>query len=164
MIRTVLGAVVTCSVLAGSAMAADVCQNKRHLTSYFVRQLQTDLMVASLSCNAKDQYNAFVTRFNETLVANGKTLKETFKKRYGGEATAELNDYVTMLANLSSIDSLSAGAKYCVEQKQAFARVMAVSPGGLERFALEWWENSRNIPESDCRVVADLSSLQIAAQ
>lgn len=162
--RAILGTVVACSVMASTAMAGDVCQNKRHLTSYFVRQLQTDLMVASLSCNAKDQYNAFVTRFNEVLVANGKTLKETFKKRYGGTATSELNDYVTMLANLSSIDSLTAGAKYCVEQKQAFARVLAVSPGGLEGFALQWWESTRDLPESDCRVVADLSSLQVAAQ
>ncbi len=164
MLKRFLATAATVAVMSSTAYAAEICQREGNLTAYFVRQLQTDLMVASLSCDAKDQYNAFVTRFNEVLIANGQTLKATFNKRFGSEATDELNDYVTMLANLSSIDSLSAGAKYCVEQKQAFARVLAVSPGGLESFALKWWKDSRELPETDCRVVADLSSLKIAAQ
>lgn len=139
-------------LMSGTAVAyAAECSKPRELTAYHMRQLQTDLMVASLSCRAEDRYNAFIERFNGVLTTNGKLLKKHFKQRFGAQAKAALNDYVTALANMSSIDSISAGANYCAQSQAAFDAVLSLNQGELEGFANAWWDASRQVPETDCR-------------
>ncbi|MEQ8665514.1 MAG: hypothetical protein RIC16_07295 [Rhodospirillales bacterium] len=161
--RAALGSVVLSIIAGASASAAELCNDQRQLAAFNVRQLQTDLMVASLSCGAETQYNAFVERFQPVLKVNGKALKSNFQKRFGGSAKAELNDYVTMLANLSSIDSISQGTKYCTQSLAAFERVLAVDPGALEAFAADWWNPARNIPNTDCRAEVTYAGLEQTA-
>lgn len=73
------------------------------------RLLQTELMVAALSCGRQDyrsKYNTFVIRFRPALRSNGRTLRAIFKRTYGRHGKRRLEAYVTRLANEASVRSL----------------------------------------------------------
>ena len=160
--RGVLAGMALATMTGATATAAELCNDSRQMAAFHVRQLQTDLMVASLSCRAETEYNAFVERFQPVLKVHGKTLKANFNKRFGSSAKAELNDYVTTLANLSSIDSISAGTQYCAQSRAAFEAILALEPGALASFAAEWWNPARDIPSTDCRAEVTYAGLEQA--
>ena len=145
-------------VALGVSSAHAACTSQKDMAAYHMRQLQTDLMVASLNCNLHDRYNAFVDRFNPELTRNGKHLKVSFRERFGATAKSELNAYVTTLANMSSLDSIQAGAKYCKNSAKAFDKILTISHDEIEDFANAWWDTKRQVPESDCRYSLHIAS------
>lgn len=73
------------------------------------RHLQTELMVAALSCGQptyRSKYNDFVIRFRPHLWRNGRTLHGIFARTYGRQGKRRLDDYMTKLANEFSIRSM----------------------------------------------------------
>lgn len=73
------------------------------------RHLQTELMVAALSCGRQDyraKYNAFVVRYRPALRRNGRTLRAIFDRNYGKSGRRRLDAYVTRLANEASVRSM----------------------------------------------------------
>lgn len=152
------GIALTAIFAMGSSTAYAACNSDKDLLAYNMRQLQTDLMVASLNCGLHDEYNAFIDRFNAELTRSGKHLKADFSKRFGGDAKALLNAYVTTLANMSSIDSIKAGRGYCADSTQSFATVMSLAPTAIEDFADGWWDASREVPDTDCRYDIHIAS------
>ena len=73
------------------------------------RYLQTELMVAALSCGREEyrsKYNTFILRYRPALRRNGRTLRVIFKRNYGASGKRRLDDYVTKLANEASVRSL----------------------------------------------------------
>lgn len=73
------------------------------------RHLQTELMVAALSCGRKEfhsKYNTFVIRYRPALRANGRILHAMFTRNYGRSGKRRLNAYITRLANEASIRSM----------------------------------------------------------
>ena len=117
------------------ALAQDLCKTTRSATAVAVRTLQSDLMVAALSCQVKSQYNVFATQFKDPLVQNGKVLKAEFDRRFGGQATKRLTTYVTELANQASQRMSTKGSNYCAEVSALFATVLALPPAELGAFA-----------------------------
>lgn len=76
------------------------------------RHLQTEFMVAALSCGRADyrnKYNTFVIRYRPALRRNGRTLKAIFKRTYGRQGKRRLDAYVTRLANEASVRSMQTG-------------------------------------------------------
>lgn len=146
-----LGIAAAAIVSMGASSAYAACSTQKDMTAYDMRQLQTDLMVASLNCGYHDEYNAFIERFQPELKRNGQNLMASFKQRFGSDGKALLNAYVTTLANLSSIDSISAGSRYCEMSKNSFNKVMTVPRADIEAFAGGWWDAKRQVPETDCR-------------
>ncbi len=120
----VLGAVFL--ILATSGAEA-VCVSPKDREALSMRLLQTELMVAALSCQRKSDYNTFVRRFETELVDHGKTLKRLFKRTYGAK-TRQLDSFVTRLANQASQRSLQHRSKYCEKSDALFSAVMATEP------------------------------------
>ena len=134
--RAVGAALAISGVLgAGPVYAQDLCKASRSATALAVRTLQSDLMVAALSCNIKAQYNTFATKFQAPLTNNGKALKAEFDKRFGGKATQRLTTYVTELANQASQRMSTQGSNYCAEVAGLFQTVLSLDSVELEGFA-----------------------------
>lgn len=108
-----------------------------------VRVMQTELMVAALSCRAvpgrdfTGQYNAFVQRHGDKLVSHGRVLQSYFQSRYGEQYRRKLDAFITALANDASRRSMNS-ATFCDESVQLFQELMTV-----ERNALEAWSERR---------------------
>ena len=80
-----------------------------------LKELQTKLMVASLSCNFYDEYNRFSKKYSKELKSNAVHLREYF----GTEE--KLNEYVTSVANKESRKSLNTELKeYCTASRRLF--------------------------------------------
>ncbi len=111
---------VTCGLLlVGFADASAVattterCASSTELDALTARALQTDLMVAALACDRRDDYNAFVRRYREALAAHGGNLRAYFARQYGRAGEAAMNRFVTKLANEASSASNANRALYC---------------------------------------------------
>ena len=100
-----------------------------------VRRLQSDMMVAALSCQMREQYNMTVTRFESELVRHGVNLRGLFQRTYGARAEQELNSYVTRLANESSARRIAAGASYCESAAAQFTLLEMLPQKQLARFS-----------------------------
>ena len=90
------------------------------------RRLQSELMVAALSCHDSrfaDQYNIFITRFRPALSDNARVLKTYFKRQHGPMATRRLDAFITGLANDASLASMG-DANFCTN---ALARIEAIN-------------------------------------
>ncbi len=137
------------SMISSSAYAAG-CDDSRDKAAFHVRSLQTELMVAALTCGAKAHYNTFVTKFQNVLIVNGQALKKQFRVAHGAKADRELNAYVTALANRASQRSINKRDNYCSRAQRTFATVTAMSPKELASFAMQRLTGDVDVPSS-CR-------------
>lgn len=103
--------------MPGSAWA-EVCASAEENEAFQLRQLQSRLMVAALSCGQADAYNAFVTHHKPDLGRYGPRLISYYNRTDGGQAA--LNRYVTGLANAAA--SIRAGdpVGFCTQTWQVF--------------------------------------------
>jgi len=123
-----------CLLAAGTAQAGP-CAYPGESSALQARVLQTELMVAALTCNQKDKYNAFVRKFNDELTGLGGNLKAYFVRTRGGRANRDLNELVTNLANEASQRSLRHQTNFCSESIQLFDALLKMEPKGLATFA-----------------------------
>lgn len=105
---------------AGTAQASCAQGIESGTYAKSVRTLQSDMMVAALSCNERALYNNFAVTYRPDLLEHGKALKAHFKATHGGAATRKLNAYVTELANDASIRHARTGQDYCATAKEVF--------------------------------------------
>jgi hypothetical protein len=139
-LRAVTGAAVAALLAASPAYAdtaaAPSCKRTADEKSVYMRALQTDLMVAALTCNSSEQYNSFIHQFQPVLIKDSKELQSYFKKRDGKAGTRELNAFVTHLANDESQRSIQEGsAQYCDESAKLFTAVLAEPSDKVEDFS-----------------------------
>lgn len=110
----------------GLGHAADICLNKEAAAADRMRALQSTLMVAALNCNHKptlklnETYNRFVQRHRTSLVGHADVLRLHFKEHYDRGHEAELNRYVTRLANEVSLASFD-DPQFC-ERMSSFGK------------------------------------------
>jgi hypothetical protein len=114
--------------LGGTAHAASSCADPRERNSITVRTLQTQFMVAALSCGAREEYNAFVTHYRPHLSDHGRTLKRYFQRAYGGGSQRALDHYVTELANQASRFSIADRTAFCSYSVGNMNRLLSASP------------------------------------
>lgn len=135
--RRFLATVAAFGILAGQAQAVSVCPMGSGLTARQVRLLQTELMVAALTCRSNPvlgldgKYGTFAQRFGPELKVHADALKVEFKGN-----SARLDKYVTGIANASSDVSL-ANNNYCDQVGSLFDAVLTVRQGQLHAFAAE---------------------------
>lgn len=112
----------------GVGHAADMCLNQKAAAADRMRALQSTLMVAALNCNHKpalslnQTYNQFVKRHRASLIDHADVLRVHFKERYGRNHEAELNRYVTRLANEISLGSFD-DPQFC-ERMSSFGNTL----------------------------------------
>ena len=119
-VLTVLSCVTT-PVIAQSASAF----NATEAEAFAFRRLQSELMVAALSCRDArhhKHYNTFVKRFRPALKTNARVLKAYFTRLHGPMATRKLDDYITHLANEASLASMG-DANFCANALRRFEAI-----------------------------------------
>ena len=143
---------VTCS---GSVYAAE-CVAPRERDSQIVRALQSRLMIAAFSCNARTDYNKFVKYYRPHLAFHGSGLRQYFRKKHGRSHKRALNRYVTRLANGASQASINDRGRFCAESRAIFSELMSVpahqAPLILQSVALD--TDWRNNPAKLCQALA----------
>lgn len=122
------------SLLAGQAMASD-CALPSELTALNTRVLQSELVVAALSCGENTEYNTFIQKFEPVLLQDGVNFRNYFLRVYGPNGEDAMNQLVTRIANIESARSKFPGFDYCSYAYQMFSAVLALPPEQLDQFA-----------------------------
>ncbi len=123
--RILVSTLVAASLL-GAPIASAQCVNPADATALEVTGLKTRLMVAALTCQANDKYDAFVTRFRPELVSQERALGTYFNRGHGRNGTKQKDDYVTQLANSESQIGNRQGTLFCNRSLPIFEEVMAL--------------------------------------
>lgn len=118
--------------------------SSRDRNSVNIRHLQSQLMVAALSCDLRPQYNATIERFEAELIQHGQDLRRLFNRSYGKSGERELDRFVTALANNASVSSLNRGAGYCREAGFLFTEILALPVSSLAVY----WDGRADINSS----------------
>ncbi|MFA7429232.1 MAG: hypothetical protein WCZ23_03645 [Rhodospirillaceae bacterium] len=119
---------------------AGSCYTAPEVRASQVRQLQTELMVAALSCNGypdlglRARYNAFVTKFGGNLNDTAKVLRGHFQRNHGRDHVRRFDAYVTALANQAALRSFDEPA-YCQSVVPVFEALAGMEPREVENFA-----------------------------
>jgi hypothetical protein len=119
----------------GLALAQqEQCLTREEAVAVKARVLQTELMVATLSCSrAIDQsgyYNAFMDRHGAELQRYNKVLQQHFARVGGGNPQRRYDTFTTALANDASNRSM-ATSNFCDETVRTFAGVSTIPRGKL---------------------------------
>ena len=119
---------------ASSAKAQSVPTNAREQAAFDVRFLQTEFMVAALSCGRPDYqsfYNTFVTRFGAQLKRHAEELKAHFNREYGKQGDNKLDGFATQLANQASLRNMRQ-LTFCQDTGLVMERGAALGPTSLD--------------------------------
>lgn len=114
---------------AGAAHAVPCAQPNEH-AALGTRVLQSNLMVAALSCGDRANYNTFVRKYERELVTRGRSMQAFFTRAYGGGGTSQMNRFVTSLANDASARSRTA-PNFCNEIHSLFDTLLQGDPSRL---------------------------------
>jgi len=117
------GGAMAAAALIGASAQAMACAGVDDRDGMAVRALQTRLMVAALTCDARGDYNRFATRFRQQLSVHGTRLRRYFRHAHGDRPEQALNLYVTDLANRASMLSIDDRAGFCATSRAAFGRL-----------------------------------------
>ena len=148
-------------VIPGLAQAAP-CAKQADQTALQVRMLQTELMVAALTCNQRTDYNSFVTRFKPQLSAQGKHLQVFFKTQYGAASSKALNGFITRIANESSRRGMQKRGEFCRNAASIYQASKAMEPAGLPHYAATLQLASlHGIPACPTKVAASVVTAKV---
>ncbi|MET0155232.1 MAG: hypothetical protein ABW189_03895 [Rickettsiales bacterium] len=120
----------------GSALPARAqeCANPQERAALDIRAMQSELMVAALSCHKNAEYNRIVAMHKDRLAMAGREMREYFGRVYAEKANATMNAFVTDLANKTSNISLGVDIdQYC--QKAGYVFNMLLSGQDPTRLA-----------------------------
>ncbi|MBL8702562.1 MAG: hypothetical protein JNK67_29540 [Alphaproteobacteria bacterium] len=145
-LRPALALTVTLALTGGdvgAAYAASRCLTPSEKTAFHVRMLQTELMVATLTCRGMSkhdfsrQYGSFVETHRSGLKTYSEVFQSHFKRSYGGGGQTQMDRYVTSLANDYSRASMVGQGAFCDQQGPLFEKAASVTPKDLPSFAAE---------------------------
>lgn len=130
---------------AMTARSAKFCATAAEKKALDTRVLQTELMVAALSCNEKENYRQFVTQFQPELKSQSAVLQSYFARTYKAKGPYQLNLFVTKLANgVSQRNAHIRPSAYCAASKELFAATLLQNKASLmtissqERFTAQY--------------------------
>ena len=132
-VRATASAVAACMfILTAQAAPAPACVKGADETALQTRTVQTDLMVAALSCSASSRYNDFVKGNQAALMAAHTQLTSFFTKKRGGQKA--MNAFITKLANDASRRSVGDIARFCQETGWLYDAILSPQRGDLSTF------------------------------
>src|ERR1700722_17871623 len=131
-----LGAIALAMVTAaGSALAAPKCATSDEVTAIQAAVIQQQLMVAALTCNQIEHFNAFQTSYAKELRRSDASLSHMFHRLYGGpQGESEYHAFKTRLANNSSIRSIHDNQAYCQDAGMVFDAALITDKPSLASF------------------------------
>ena len=110
---------------AAALAATSSCVRPAERAALDVEGLKSELMVIALDCDARDHYNAFVTRYKSELNVDEKQLGGYFSRAYG-RRSGKQDVYNTELANGQSQAGTKQGTLFCQQHMSMFDEVMAL--------------------------------------
>lgn len=128
-----LAAALATGVVTPSVAKTETCVKLSEVEPLSARLFQTELMVAALTCQRRQDYNRVIAKLGGELAARGKALKSVFKRLYGKNAEQSLNRFVTRLANEASLRSLRTTG-YCDGANALFGQALNLKPHMLSGF------------------------------
>jgi hypothetical protein len=140
------------AALNSGAMGAPRCARPDEVSAIQAAMIQQELMVAALTCNEVEHFNAFQTNFGPELRASDGRLERMFKRLYGpAHGEAEYHAFKTRLANHASMRSIRNNADYCREAGLVFGAALTPEKPSLESFVagIQVVEDS---PVNSCRL------------
>lgn len=140
----ILGTGLALSASGSPAWARSACATPEDEITLNSRVLQTELMVAALSCGEQQRYNAFVNAFKSELSQRGQLLRAYFKRVHGASGENRMNAFVTKLANDAAQRTANGPDAYCHAAARLFSEVLASSPRDLPRIAAKPEISSRH--------------------
>jgi hypothetical protein len=127
-----LAIAATC-LTVGGVRAAQRCPEQ---PVFDVEALKSEMMVLAEACHDDAQYNAFIQRYQPSLMANEHALDSYFKREYGRRGQAEHDAYITNLANAQADEGSKLGSDFCPRNVTLFDEAMALdSATELPQFA-----------------------------
>lgn len=127
-------AALTLGVGAGSAFSQQACLTREEAIAVKARVMQTELMVATLSCvRAVDQshkYNAFMERHSAELQRHNRIIQQHFARVGGGNPQRRYDTFTTALANDASNRSM-ANPTFCHDTTELFDSIVRIERGKL---------------------------------
>ena len=116
-------------------MSAPRCAKPDEVTAIQAAMIQQELMVAALTCNEVEHFNAFQTSYGPELRSSDAKLEHMFKRLYGGSrGEAEYHAFKTRLANHSSMRSIRNNSDYCHEASVVFGAALTPDKPSLGSF------------------------------
>ncbi|MFO1113449.1 MAG: hypothetical protein U1E33_03075 [Rhodospirillales bacterium] len=143
-------AVLVCAVAtapafaAGKAKTSQFCASDTDIAALNARVLQTELMVAALSCDERLRYNNFITSYQSVLTSRSQALQGMFKRAHGAQGTNRMNAFITKMANDSSQGVREKGGDYCAFAGELFDEVLTSNPTELNRVTNKPWIEGRH--------------------
>lgn len=101
------------ALLAAPAFAAPSCVTVNERSAIDARIVKEYLMVAAFNCDARGDYNAFVTKYGSDLQRHGAVMKRHIARTHGKKSEREVDRYLTAAANEASTVSNKDRAGFC---------------------------------------------------
>ncbi|MGD9637678.1 MAG: hypothetical protein AB7U85_01295 [Alphaproteobacteria bacterium] len=113
----------------------NACLTETERKAFSFRALQTNYMVAALSCeNMLEDYNVFINKFHSTFVENGEVLKKYFARCYGIKGRYNLDQFVTILANKMSMFSLKDAKSFCKKSHDSILKCLNLEQSDFKKY------------------------------
>ena len=161
-IRLILQHICTVSVTATLVIVPPLpsiaveCRSAADADAVHMRSLQSELMVAALSCRAKPLYNDFARRFEPVLVESGRRLRTMFRRDHAADDIGALDRFITLLANDASARVIAIGKGYCQLSVALYEEVMTLPSKALAGYSYQRTFNSHAVPDT-CKHEAALA-------
>ncbi len=123
------------SLVGPQDAVARACAEPHEQGALQMRVLQSEFMIAALSCPIRGEYNQFVEKFRGELRVQGKALRGFFTRVHGNASERRLNRFVTRMANEASHRGATYGATFCADAAARFDAVLAMRPTKLVAYA-----------------------------
>ncbi|WP_376093216.1 hypothetical protein ACE7GA_25110 [Roseomonas sp. CCTCC AB2023176] len=132
MSKRLLIAGLAAAALATPAFAQQACVQPAEQTAFQVRALQSQLMVAALTCAPADNiyaanYRQFLDRYKPQLEQAFRTMQGHYRRTAGAGNRGEraLDQHVTTLANINNQDGTRQGSLFCRNAASLFQQALA---------------------------------------
>lgn len=128
------------------------CAKPDEVSAIQAAAIQQELMVAALTCNQIENFNAFQTGYSRDLRSSDGTLQRMFQRLYGSrQGQSEYHAFKTRLANNSSIRSIHGNPEFCREARQVFAAALGTERPSLAAF-VSGIEVTEQSPVNSCEI------------
>ncbi len=108
---------------------APVCAKPAEKTAFALAALRMQLSVVELTCDQRDAFNDFTTKFRRDIGDANKTLGAFFTRAYARQGQAQQDQYETMQINQTSQAGQYYGADFCKTYGTQLADVLALKDG-----------------------------------
>ncbi len=108
---------------------APVCGKPAEKAALAVAALRMQLSVTELTCDGRDQFNAFTVKFRQDVSAQNKVVNGFFNRAYGKSGQSRQDQYETGQINQMSQAGTYYGVDFCKTSMPMFTDVLALKDG-----------------------------------